>query len=227
MEDTSKIIEMARRLNLQNIAHGYIELEDKPNMTNKEYLAYILSQEVEMREERAYVKREKDSRLPYREFIKAKVNDGIAWQIERLESLQWLEETQNLIIIGKCDTGKTSLASHLGRKALENGERVSYMTITRFLEVIAKKDQIDKYQRLFKQLTQSSVVIIDDMMYTRIPDDELPRLYYALNFLNETRSLVIITNRELSTWSEGAMDGHMVETLVARLTAGSQILRLT
>ena len=54
--------------------------------------------------------------------------------------------------------------------------------------------------------------------------DELPRLYYALNFLNETRSLVIITNRELSSWSEGAMDGHMVETLVARLTAGSQII---
>lgn len=227
MADISKIIELARKLNLQNIAHGYIELEEKPDMNNLDYLSLILSQEVEMREEKAFVKREKESKLPYREFIKAKVNDGIAWQIDRLETLQWLEDTQNLIIIGKCDTGKTSLASHLGRKALENGERVSYVKISRLLEILDRKDRVDKFARLFRQLTQSSLVIIDDMMYTRIPDDELPRLYYALNFLNETRSIVIITNRELSTWAEGTEDGHMVETLIARLTAGSQIIRLS
>ena len=227
MADISKIIELARKLNLQNIAHGYIELEEKPDMNNLEYLSLILSQEVEMREEKAFVKREKESKLPYREFIKAKVNDGIAWQIDRLETLQWLEDTQNLIIIGKCDTGKTSLASHLGRKALENGERVSYVKISRLLEILDRKDRVDKFARLFRRLTQSSLVIIDDMMYTRIPDEELPRLYYALNFLNETRSIVIITNRELSTWAEGTEDGHMMETLIARLTAGSQIIRLS
>ena len=227
MADTSKILELARKLNLQNIAHGYIELEEKPDMSNLDYLALILLQEVEMREEKAFVKREKESKLPYREFIKAKVNDGVAWQIDRLETMQWLEDVQNLIIIGKCDTGKTALASHLGRKALENGERVSYMTISRLLEILDRKDRVDKFNRLFRQMTQSSLIIIDDMMYTRIPDDELPRLYYALNFLNETRSIVIITNRELSSWAEGTQDGHMVETLIARLTAGSQIIRLT
>ena len=227
MADTSKILELARKLNLQNIAHGYIELEEKPDMSNLDYLALILSQEVEMREEKAFVKREKESKLPYREFIKAKVNDGIAWQIDRLETMQWLEDVQNLIIIGKCDTGKTALASHLGRTALENGERVSYMTISRLLEILDRKNRVDKFNRLFRQMTQSSLIIIDDMMYTRIPDDELPRLYYALNFLNETRSIVIITNRELSSWAEGTQDGHMVETLIARLTAGSQIISLT
>lgn len=226
MEDTSRIMEYARKLNMQNLVHGYIELESKPGMTNLEYLEYILSQEVEMREEKAYVKREKESRLPYKEFIKAKVNDGLAWQIDRLESLQWLDEMQNLIIIGKCDTGKTSLASHLGRKALENGERVSYVTITRFLEIISRKDKINKFHNLWRQIAQSSVVIIDDMMYARIPDEDLPPLYFALNFLNESRSLIVITNRELSSWAEGAFDEHMVDTLIARLTTGSQIIRL-
>ena len=64
------------------------------------------------------------------------------------------------------------------------------------------------------------------MMYTRIPDEDLPRLYHAITFLNETRSLIIITNRELSTWANGAEDEHMVNTLVSRLTSGSQIIRL-
>lgn len=227
MTDISKIVEAARILNLQNIAHGYIELEDKPELSNLDYLYWVLSQEIEMRQEAAMAKREKESKLPYKEFLKSRVNEGIAWQIDRLESLQWIDEFQNLIIIGECDKGKTSLASHLGRRALEAGEKVSYMTISRLLEIIERKERSDRHQRQFRYITQSSVVIIDDMMYARIPDEQLPKLYHALTFLNETRSLIVITNRELSTWSNGTEDAHMVETLVSRLTAGSQIIRLT
>ena len=108
MTDISKIVEAARILNLQNIAHGYIELEDKPELSNLDYLYWVLSQEIEMRQEAAMAKREKESKLPYKEFLKSRVNEGIAWQIDRLESLQWIDEFQNLIIIGECDKGKTS-----------------------------------------------------------------------------------------------------------------------
>ena len=52
------------------------------------------------------------------------------------------------------------------------------------------------------------------------------KIYHALTFLNEERSLIIVTNRELSAWAEGAEDEHMVNTLVSRLAAGSQIIRL-
>ena len=226
MADISKIIDVARRLNLQNIVHGYVDLEEKKDMSNQDYLYFILSQECEMREQKAYVRREKESKLPYREFIKSKVNSGTAWQIDKLEEMQWLDDAQNLIIIGNCDTGKTSLASTLGRKALENGEKVSYMTIARLLEILQRKDRSEKAARAFQYISSSSLVIIDDMMYTRIPDEDLPRLYHAITFLNETRSLIIITNRELSTWANGAEDEHMVNTLISRLTSGSQIIRL-
>ena len=117
MTDISKIVEIARVLNLQNIAHGFVELEDRPELSNLDYLYWVLSQELEMRQEHAIARREKESKLPHKEFLKSRVNEGIAWQIDRLESLQWIDEFQNLIIIGECDTGKTSLASHLGRRA--------------------------------------------------------------------------------------------------------------
>ena len=68
-----------------------------------DYLYWVLSQEIEMRQEAAMAKREKESKLPYKEFLKSRVNEGIAWQIDRLESLQWIDEFQNLIIIGECD----------------------------------------------------------------------------------------------------------------------------
>lgn len=226
MADINDVLEVARRLNLQSIAHGHVELEEKKDMSNLDYLHFILSQELEIREAKSFTRRERESKLPYRDFLKSRVNSGIAWQIEKLEEMQWLDEAQNLIIIGNCDTGKTSLASYLGRKALEKGEKVLYLNIAKFIDILRRKDKNDRVAKTFHYITTSSLIIIDDMMYSRIPDEDLPRLYQAITFLNETRSLIIITNRELSTWANGAEDEHMVNTLVSRLTSGSQILRL-
>ena len=71
-----------------------------------------------------------------------------------------------------------------------------------------------------------SVIIIDDVMYANIIPEDLPLFYRAVSFLNEERSLIIITNRELSGWISAAEDTHLMQTLVDRITANSQIIRL-
>ena len=71
-----------------------------------------------------------------------------------------------------------------------------------------------------------SVIIIDDVMYANILPDDLPVFYRAVSFLNESRSIVIITNRELSAWISAAEDTHLMQTLVDRITSNSQIIRL-
>ena len=71
------------------------------------------------------------------------------------------------------------------------------------------------------------MIIIDDMMYARITDEELMNFYHAIMLLNETRSIVIITNRELSAWGQGGNDSHLMQTLIERLSSNSQQIRLT
>ena len=47
------------------------------------------------------------------------------WQIKQLSHLMWLNEEQNVILLGKCGTGKTSLAVHLGETVIDNGHKYS------------------------------------------------------------------------------------------------------
>ncbi len=49
--------------------------------------------------------------------------------MEQLESLQWIEEEQNTVVIGKCDTGKTTMAAHTGQLALNRREAVHYCNL--------------------------------------------------------------------------------------------------
>ena len=225
MTRITEIQELARTLNLQNIAKGIIDLsQDKES--NLAYLKDVLQKEVDKREEFAVLRREKAGRLPKKEFVTTNINGGITWQIERLEELEWIEKDQNLILIGKCGCGKTSLAAHLGRKALEAGIKVSYNTFDDFLYIINNKDTSDKQMRRFRYFTASSLIIIDDMMYTGVRNEDLVKFYHSIMLLNETRSIIFITNRELSSWFEAAEDRHLMQTLIDRITVNSQIIRL-
>jgi DNA replication protein DnaC len=225
MTSITEIQELARTLNLQNIAKGIIDLShDKES--NLAYLKDVLQKEVDKREEFAVLRREKAGRLPKKEFVTTNINSGIAWQIERLEELEWIEKDQNLILIGKCGCGKTSLAAHLGRKALEAGIKVSYNTFDDFIYTINNKDASDKQMRRFRYFTASSLIIIDDVMYTGVRNEDLVKFYHSIMLLNETRSIIFITNRELSSWLEATEDRHLMQTLIDRITVNSQIIRL-
>ena len=73
---------------------------------------------------------------------------------------------------------------------------------------------------------KADVVIIDEVFYTPITDEELLLLYKTLIFLSETRSLILITNRPLSKWSEMKVDQHLLETLKQRLLKDAQLISL-
>ena len=226
MSNIGDIKELARRLQLFNLARGDIDLSGA-SKANLDFLQKILTQEQELRDSARYVRLEHDSHLPRKEFIMDKLNSGVKWQIEHLEKLGWIDDDQNLFIIGKCGTGKTALASHLGRKAIAADIKVSYNTVESFLYTLAAKDHIHKQLQKYKYWLSCSLIIIDDMMYAGLTDEELMNFYHTVMLLNETRSIVIITNRELSGWTQNGNDSHLMQTLIERLSANSQQIRLT
>lgn len=226
MASIYELQQLARKLGLTNIANGVVDLKDE-TLSNTDYLKKVLSGELEAVENASLIKRRQASGLPRRTFSVDRLNKGIAWQIEQLEKLDWIEDAEDLIVIGKCDTGKTSLAVYLAELALKSGERVFYADIDTFLEIIRKKDQVDKYHRKFRYMLSCGLIIIDEIMYVTISQDDLPLFYRAVNFLKEERSIIFIINRELSDWPQAAEDHHLMQTLTEKLMSTSQLIRMT
>ena len=59
-----------------------------------------------------------------------------------------------------------------------------------------------------------------------LSEQDLPLFYRAVNFLKEERSIIYITNRELSEWPPVADDKHLMETLTQKIMSSSQQIRL-
>lgn len=82
-------------------------------------------------------------------------------------------------------------------------------------------------KKCWNNILNSDVVIIDDVFYVTPSLEELTLFYKLIIFLQETRSIFIVTNRALSSWKEMNVDSHLIETLQKRLMQGAQIITLS
>ncbi|MFI3165537.1 MAG: ATP-binding protein [Bacillota bacterium] len=224
MAEIQMIKELAKRLNLQHIFYGAIDLE-KPEMGNCEFLCYVLREELRMREEKAVFKKMKASKLPKCRFEK-EYTGVTSWQINEIKKLKFLENDSNIFIVGKCGAGKTSLACEIGKTAIDGGYKVYYIKMEELISTMREKELSAKSKSVFSYMKECDLIIIDETMYTKISDPDLAVFYKAVSFLGESRSLCVVTNRGISHWKEACEDKHLMETIIARLTQNTQILSL-
>ena len=225
MAQIQMIKDLARKLNLQRMAVGAIELKES-GISNLDFLQSVLQQELNIRGDRAIIKKQKLSKLPQCSFDITRSSGVTSWQINELMQLQWLEKYSNLIITGKSGNGKISLAVKLGVEAIKQGCKTYYISIDTLIDVVKNKGNTPKLQGMHRYMSECDLIIVDEVMYMNLSREDLQLLYKILIFLNETRSIVVITNRALSEWKDAVEDKHLMETLMDRLTADMQILSL-
>lgn len=219
MADAKEIQELAKILNLQNIANGTIDLNQE-TISNMDYLYQILLEEVNIRSANKLKEAKKASRLKQMNFDETKIIDGLKWQLSKIREINFANKKQNIFIVGDCSTGKTSLASTIGLDALEKGAKVIYLTLDELLTEAKLKKGI------WNNILNSDVLILDDVFYISPKDEELIEIYKLLMFLQETRSIILITNRTLNSWKNMKVDTHLIETLAKRLLQDAQIITL-
>jgi len=219
MADNKVIQDLARILNLQNIASGVIDLNDE-TISNKEYLYKVLLEEVNIRKKNKLKDLKHMSRLKPLVFDELRISDGLKWQLSRIKEMDFNETRENIIIVGDCSTGKTSLATTIGNCAIEKGTKVVYVT----QEELLVESKIRK--KTWNNILIADMVIVDDMFYLTPSEEELIQVYKLLMFLQETRSIILVTNRPLSSWKNMKIDTHIVETLAKRLMQDAQIISL-
>ncbi len=219
MANNKYIMDLARIINLMNVAKGLVDI-DNELISNKEYLLNILSEEVRLRNQKKQEELIKIAKLPKKTFDINKATDGLVWQLDKIKQFDFKNNNQNIFIVGDCSSGKTALSSLIGSYALTTEAQVIYLTEDDFIIEIQTK------KKKWKNIIDADVIIIDEFFYVEPKVEILLLVYKILMFLNETRSLIIVTNRKLSNWKEMHVDKHLVETLQKRLLADSQIITL-
>lgn len=228
------ISEYAQLLKLPYIRANYqsILLEAKhTNMSHHEFLEMILKHESTLRNQNGIQHRIRNAKFPQRKFMEdfqAEVfSSDIQRKIHELESLDFIQEKRNIILIGNPGTGKTHLATALGIKACTQGFSVLYVSVPNLvieLKEAMSRHQVAQYKRKFEKF---DLVILDELGYVSFDREGSEILFNLISNRNDIGSIVITTNLTFDRWEEVFKDPILTGALIDRVAFQSYVLDMS
>ena len=200
--------------------------QSKSNADFSDLLLDLMMAEAASRQENQTRRRLKAAGFPLQktldDFDMSQLNPSVSPVfLQELASCKYIDERQNIVMIGNPGRGKTHIAIALGIKACLQGYRVLFKNAsTLSTELTEARDnyQLGKSER---QLDRTDLLILDELSYLSFNKYESDLLFKVLSDRSERSSTIVTTNLPFSKWTE-LFD--MVAALVDRLTYRSHVL---
>ena len=165
-----KIKENSKDLKLSYIYNNYQEEIKEAKQTKKDagiFLDELLEKEINQRKENGIKKRIHFARFPIKKYLedfdRKLYSSEFNKEFEELDTLDFIDKKENIILIGTPGAGKTHFAIGLGIKACIEGKTVLFVSVPNLiieLKEAMSRAQLNSYKRKFEKY---NLVILDEL----------------------------------------------------------------
>jgi DNA replication protein DnaC len=222
------------QLNLTTAARRLDDLLTQAETAQPSYSAWlrqILEAEAAARWERKLLRRRRWSKLGPPVTL-----DGFDWAarpqlspqvVKELLTGRFIDERRNVILVGRPSTGKTTVAKAIGHAACARALSVYYAPMADVLQALLAARADGTYRKVFRRVTESTLVILDDAGFTELGREAANELFRIVSARTRVRSTVVVTNLPFKQWGEFLPSPAQAVAIADRLIDNATILRFT
>jgi DNA replication protein DnaC len=175
----------------------------------------LLSDELDQRHQKQLTRRLAKSHLPPEKTLESfdfSFNPAIPVPlIKELASCKFIEEGQNIFLLGPSGTGKSHLAEALGHEACRKGYDVMFYRCHKLFQWIDNGHGDGTHQKKIEQVTKVPLLILDDFGLQSMSESSQEDLYEVISQRYEKKAMIITSNRDMGEWA-GVFNNTLIAT---------------
>jgi DNA replication protein DnaC len=147
--------------------------------------------------------------------------------VEQILTLDFLAQTENLVLVGAQGLGKTMIAKNLVHQALLHGHSALFTTAADLLLDLNGQETARALDRRLRHYCRPQLLCIDEIGYLAYDAHAADLLFQIVTKRYEQKSIVLTTNLAFRDWHTIFPNASCAVGLIDRLTHHAAIVKVT
>lgn len=233
-DKNSVSLNLMHRMKLHGMAAAFTESLSTTfaeTMTPDSFLSWLLAREWDHRSAVAIERLIKQASFRYKAYpeeIDYSINRGLDRnQMERLTSLDFVRQGQNLFITGSSVTGKSFIATALGYLACQSGIKTLYANASKLMGILKVAKAKGVVEMELKKIEKCPLLILDDLFLVPLDVKERALLLDIIEDRHGRKAIIITSQLPVSNWYDAIGDPTVADAILDRIIHSSHQIELT
>lgn len=148
-------------------------------------------------------------------------------KIDELSGLAFMQESENVLIIGPPGVGKSMIATGIGMKACNAGEKVLFVNAKELLDRLCLAASTGELKDMLIALDKIKLLIIDELSYIKMDKERESLFFQVIRRRYEKNSLIITTNLPVGRWDELFTDALAATAILDRVLHHCHVISIS
>ena len=135
----------------------------------------------------------------------------------KLAAGDWIDQHQNLIVIGPTGVGKSWISCALAHTACRNDRSVLYHRVPRLFDALALARGDGRHARLLKAIARVELLILDDWGLASLTPDQGRDLLEIVDDRHGRGSTIVTSQLPVEQWHEAIANPTIADAILDRL----------